>query len=189
MTIPHSRRTAFVAILLPALLAAVAPAETQNAGAWLVSIKIDPIDDSKSAFAGLSGTADYSDGSDLVVSCDDTERLDVTISWHDSNRRNVLWSDDTMRTPVTYRFPPAKARTEMSLNMAHITFFEEPISFLRKLVDNDRLVARAPTSILDGQLLKITVEFDLTGAKAAIGKLAEVCGWSLSSEEEQSEGA
>lgn len=188
MTIPHSRRTAFVAILLPALLAAVAPAETQNAGAWFVSIKTDPIDDSKSAFAGLSGTADYSDGSGLGVSCD-TETLNVTISWHDSNRRNVLWSDDTMRTPVTYRFPPAKARTEMSLNMAQITFFEEPISFVRKLVDNDRLVARAPMSILDGELLKITVEFDLTGAKAALGKLAEVCGWSLGPEEEQSEGA
>ena len=173
---------AIFAILLPALLAA-APAES---GAWSMSVKTDPIDDSKSAMAVLAGTADDGSDANLFVSCDTETTLNAAISWHDPSGRKILWSDDTMQTPVTYRFPPAKAMTERSLNIAEVTFFEDPILFLRKLVENERLVARAPLNILDGHV-KITVEFDLAGARATIGKLAEVCGWSLDPEEKQTE--
>ena len=206
MTTVRPRRPMFAAVLLPALLAA-APAETQG-GAWSMSVDTDPIDDSKSATAVLAGTADDGSRAHLFVHCNTETALFAGISWEDfygRGGRRVLWSDDMARTPVTYRFPPAKARTDSSFNVpalaldharlnrlaplptvASTIFGEDPIALLRKLVESERLVARAPLTTLYGQV-KITVEFDLTDTRATIGKLAAICGLGLDQKERQTE--
>ena len=150
-------------------------------GSWRTGTSINPLDDSVTVTASLEASEGVGgilgdEAFRLVARCL-SNTTEVYVEWHD-----YLGDDDqeTIRTNekrVTYRFPPAGARTELwsvSTNN-EATFAANPIPFLRELVENDRLVTQT-IPYADNQSL---ASFDLTGAREALAPIAETCGWTL----------
>ena len=148
------------------------PVEVVNEGGWIVTTESDPIDDSPTVIA----MAAEEDGTPLrtamlIARCM-RNRTETWIAWDD-----YLGSDS--RSEVTYRFPPAAARSSSWSGSVddRATFSPRPMPLLREISENDgsQMVART-TPYNSGP---VTVTFDLTGARDAIAQVAEACGWSV----------
>lgn len=162
----------------PEVPQAVDPPEPDRGG-WSISRRTNPLDDSETVVAMLSaseGTGGLlGEPVRLIARCQ-SNRTEFYVNWQD-----YLGDDDNdVRATgkrVTYRFPPAEARTEM-WNVStdnDSTFVARAIPFLRVLVENERLVMQttpyneAPTTAI----------FELKGARRVLEPLAETCNWIL----------
>ena len=159
------------------------PDPEPDRGGWTISRNTNPLDDSETVVALLRATQGVGGLLDepvmLVARCQ-SNRTEVYINWQDY----LGDDDDNIRTTskrVTYRFPPADARTEtwdVSTDNDS-TFVARAIPFLRVLVQNEQLVMQttpyneAPTTAI----------FDLTGARHVLEPLAETCNWILDADE------
>ena len=146
-----------------------------EAGKWVTEESINPLDDSVGVYSALFAEKGAGIGSKPV--------LFVAGCQHDRTRANIQWyeflGDDTNsvseRKKVTYRFPPAKAKTELWYVDKDDTGVSviDPIPFLKAMVKSQRLVMQ----ITPYRENPRTAIFDLDGASVAIGKVAEACNW------------
>ena len=134
-------------------------------GDWVVSESLDPMDDSPRVFALLDAQKqDIFSDITLIARCS-SNRTEVYVDWDD------YLADD--RQTVAYRFPPTSMRQERwSVSTDNTaTFASRPIPLLvsQQLVMRTTPYNESP----------VTAIFDLTGARHAIGKVAEACNWEL----------
>ena len=154
-----------------AAIEAVDPPDTDP---WTILSTTNPLDDSPTVVAsiaaksGVSGV--LSEPVRLFVRCE-SNKTDAYVAWHD-----YLGSDATV--PVTVRFPPETARTELhgvsSDNTA--TFIPRSIPFARSLLTSERLVVQT-TPYNESP---VTAIFELQGAQRAVSQVAEACDWHIS---------
>jgi len=138
-------------------------------GDWVVSESLDPMDDSPRVFAMLDAqNQDIFSDITLIARCS-SNRTEVYVDWDD------YLADD--RQSVAYRFPPSSMRQERwgvsTDNTA--TFAPRPIALLREMIVSQQLVMRTTPY----NEVPVTAIFDLTGARHAIGQVAEACSWEL----------
>lgn len=138
------------------------PVPVVDRGSWIMVEDQDPMNDSPQVVTGLE-----EDGATLYVGCVDG-RTNVLIRWDE------YLGMDTAVT-VTHRLPPKPAERGSWLRGGESTVAPDPIALLRGMVAGTELVVRT-TPYMSGQ---VTVTFDLTGAREAVGKVAEACGWEL----------
>ena len=170
-----------LAVAAVALLAVCLP---QDADAQLrVSRSTNPLDDSTTVVAVLdaaqgAGGLFRNEPVRLIARCR-SNRTEAYIVWHD-----YLGLDDPR---VTYRFPPAQARTETwGLSTDNdSTFVRRAIPFLRTAAENTRLVVQT-TPYSESPTTAI---FNLAGASDALAQIAETCEWTLDREQAQRERA
>ena len=170
-----------LAVAVVALLAVRLP---QDADAqWRVSRSTNPLDDSTTVVAVLdaaqgAGGLFRNEPVRLIARCR-SNRTEAYIVWHD-----YLGLDDQR---VTYRFPPAQARTETwGLSTDNdSTFVRRAIPFLRTAAENTRLVVQT-TPYSESPTTAI---FNLAGASDALAQIAETCEWTLDREQAQRERA
>ena len=112
----------------------------------------------------------------LIARCQ-SNTTEVYVNWQDFLGDDELGDPRSTRKRVTYRLPPADAKTEMwgVSTDNDSTFVARAIPFLRTIVESDRLVAQT-TPYNEGPSTAI---FDLTGARSALEPLAETCNWTL----------
>ena len=134
-------------------------------GSWMVSEERDPMDDSREVTAILQ--SHDADDVALVAGCTDN-RTSVMVYWDD-------YLGSSRAIPVTHRFPPAPAQRSNWFGNSNTTFKMNAIPMLREAVSNPELIVRV-TPYSGGP---VTATFNLTGAREAIGKVANACGWEL----------
>ena len=142
---------------------------SEDAGAWKVSIKTNPLDDSRTVTLILlaeSGTNRRGDPVGLILRCS-SNRTDVYIAWQDylGSEADVTWrvGDEDART----------ARWSLSTTKEATFYPYDEISFIQQLLTTTRFVAQ----VTPYNENPITAVFDLTGLTNVIGPLQEACGW------------
>ncbi|QBR40981.1 DNA primase [Kerstersia gyiorum] len=166
-----SRLACFDALAVKFDLApAVKPDARQGMGDWIVSEKINPLDDTAVYFAVIdaqTGRSRRGDKISMVVRCANN-RTEMYINWHD-----YLGMDSTQ---VTYRVGKnAAVRQAWSLSTDNqSTFFPgSPVSVLKQMVEETSFVA----SLVPYNENPVTVEFDITGIEPALQNIRKNCDW------------
>ena len=139
-------------------------------GEWVKSESIDPITDERMfgyALRADSGESVYGDDIVLAVRCKGTE-TDIFIDW-----QSFISTDEAI---VTTRFDdgqPSPRGWSLSTDYT-ATFYPEMSndSFLRKMAESERLVARV-TPYSENALTAI---FNLRGADVVVESIMETCG-------------
>lgn len=147
-----------------------AAAETETAlSNWIVDNEADAFTDAKNVTAILmaSSTSGRRGTVALVARCVAGE-IEAAINW------NNYLSDNSVVTvrfdkeqPVTSRWSPSTGQKA--------TFATAPKAFMQSLVQHESLAAR----ITPYREAPTTAIFDLSGSQAALGQVAEACGWSF----------
>lgn len=146
----------------------VLPTPVEGKGKWVVTVDINPIDDSKTVSLILdaeSGKNRWGKSVYLVVRCK-SNSTDLYIGWND-----YLGSD----AYVTTRVGDNKATTQfwnMSSN-SKATFHREPIPFLKEILVSPKLVAQ----VTPYNKSPVTAIFNTAGLENAIKPLRETCSW------------
>ena len=143
------------------------PAE--DAGTWKVSIKTNPLDDSKTVTLILlaeSGTNRWGTPIGLILRCD-SHQTDVYVAWSDylGSEARVTWRVGDEDAKV--------AKWSLSTDKEATFYPYDEISFIKQLLTTDRFVAQ----VTPYNESPITAVFDLTGLANAIHPLQEACGW------------
>ena len=142
------------------------PLPVVDQGSWMVvANERDPMDDSPRILVALES---HDAEATLMVACTDND-TDVFIMWGE-----YLGSDRS--TPIVHRFPPAPAqRSRWFVGTGTSVIKRGDIPMVREIINNPELIVRV-TPYASGP---VTATFDLTGARDAIGKVAEACGWEM----------
>jgi len=142
---------------------------SEDVGAWSVSIKTNPLDDSRTVTLILlaeSGTSRWGTPIGLILRCD-SNQTDVYIAWSDylGSEARVTWrvGDEDARA----------AQWSLSTNKEATFYPYDEISFIQQLLTTTRFVAQ----VTPYNESPITAVFDLTGLANAIRPLQEACGW------------
>ncbi len=138
-------------------------------GKWAVSVKQNPIDDSKSVTLLLdaeSGESKWGKKVYLVIRCN-SNKTEMYISWQDylGNKANVLT-----------RVGTNKARTKewsLSTNSQSTFYPKGTISFIKKMMTANKLLAQ----VTPYNENPTTAIFDTKGLVNAIKPLRETCHW------------
>jgi type VI secretion system protein VasI len=142
---------------------------TQSVGKWVVTVDINPIDDSQVALATLladAGRSSFDNPVGLAIRCSSGE-VSAYINWSD-------YLGDSAE--VLTRIGSKKARTfQWSLSTNHqATFYpHDPRSFITQLIKVDKLVAQ----VTPYNESPITAIFDLTGMDRAMQPVRDACSW------------
>lgn len=146
----------------------VQPTSIEGKGDWDVSVKVNPIDDSKTVTLILkaeSGISKWNRPYGLLVRCKSNE-TNVFIGWNEYLGREA---------DVLTRIGSNKAvtqRWDMSTD-SKATFHPKPIAFLKEMLTTDKLVAQ----VTPYNESPATAIFNTTGLKNAIKPLRETCNW------------
>lgn len=140
----------------------------KDKGDWIVSISINPLDDSKTVIANLKADsgADYLGRKVGLVARCKSNVTDFYINWQDFLASN---------TSVTSRIGKNEAQTfnwDPSTNNK-ATFHPRPIEFLRNVMGESSFVAQ----ITPYNSSPTTAVFDITGIDNALEPLMKTCGW------------
>lgn len=142
---------------------------SEYVGAWEVSIKTNPLDDSRTVTLILlaeSGTDKWGNPVGLILRCS-SNRTDVYIAWQDylGSEAYVTWrvGDEDART----------ARWSLSTTKEATFYPYDEISFIQQLLIATRFVAQ----VTPYNENPITAVFDLTGLTNVIRPLQDACGW------------
>lgn len=145
--------------------AAPAPAT----GAWMISVRTDPLTDKEIHSAILiakTGRSRYGNSQALTVRCSNNQ-TEMYINWND-----YLGSD----AYTTYRVGQAKAVTSnwsLSTDKQAAFFPGSPVATLKQMMESDTFAA----SITPYNESPVTVVFDITGAAEAFSGIREACNW------------
>lgn len=148
--------------------AQVQPVSVDGTGDWDVSVKVNPIDDSKTVTLLLlaeSGKSKWNRPYALLVRCKSNE-TDVFIAWNEYLGREA---------DVLTRIGSNQAITErwsMSTNNKS-TFHPKPITFLKEMLTANKLVAQ----VTPYNENPATAIFNTSGLENAIKPLRETCEW------------
>lgn len=145
------------------------PTSVEGTGKWQVSVKTNPLDDTRTVMLALyadSGRSTWGNRVVLVLRCK-SKKTEAYINWHDylGSEAYVIW-----------RIGDADAETaKWSLSTDNeATFYPyDDIAFIKQLLNADRLVAQ----VTPYDESPVTAIFDLTGLTNAIHPLQEACGW------------
>ncbi len=146
----------------------VQPTSIKDKGKWLVSIDINPIDDSKTVMLILdadSGKNRWGKPVSLIARCK-SNSTELYISWNDYLGGEV---------DVLTRVGDNKAITKrwgLSTDKK-ASFHNKPISFLNEMLTAPKLIAQV-TPYNENPL---TVVFNTAGLESAIKPLRETCSW------------
>jgi len=144
------------------------PVNLTGHGKWVVDVKTNPIDDSKTVTLLLKadeGSSRWGKPVVLIARCQSNE-TDLFIAWND-----YLGSE----ADVLSRVGEAKAVTRRwSISTDHkATFHPRPITFLKSMMEADKLVAQ----VTPYNESPVTAVFNTSGLKNAIKPLRETCNW------------
>ena len=145
------------------------PTKISGKGNWQVSVKTNPVDDSKTVVLALradSGKSKLGKPVTLITRCKSNTTV-FYISWNDYLGRN---------TEVLTRVGSQDAVTKnWSLSTdSQATFHPRgTISFIKNMMDADNLVAQ----ITPYSESPVTAIFDTSGLENAIKPLRETCNW------------
>lgn len=138
---------------------------------WILEEEVDPLNDTKMVSISMGGDPSRKTLRGppmLVLQCRDG-RSAAMISWDE-----YLGSE----AHVTVRVGKESAESK-SWNLSHdrtATFYpRNPVAFMKRLADADRLAAQVKPYNTDLQ----TVVFDLTGIAKALLPVASACGWKV----------
>ena len=137
-------------------------------GVWLVSTRVDPIDDSQTVVLSVKSSSAVSIWGKpiaLVLRCKSYE-TNAYIGWQD-----YLGSE----TVVTTRIGKDKAKTARwnLSNDGLSSFHTKPIDFIKNMMGNDVLVAQT-TPYREST---VTAIFNISGLENAIEPLRTTCNW------------
>ena len=143
--------------------------QSVGTGKWEVEVETNPVDDSKTVTAYLAADSGKNRWNRPVVAiarCQ-SNSTDFFISWGD-----YLAGDGA---DVLTRIGSNPATTEewsLSTNKK-ATFKEKPITFLKKMAKEDKLV----TQVTPFNQSPVTAIFDIRGLDEALKPLREACNW------------
>jgi type VI secretion system protein VasI len=147
----------------------IQPTSNRDKGKWKVSVETNPSDDSTTDFLILtadSGTSNFGQPTSLEVQCK-SNKTKLYINW-----KSFLGS----KASVLTRIGSEKAQTkdwELSTDSQSSLFPGDTISFLKKIMASDKLLAQVSPYIGN----PITAIFDTRGINNAIKPIRETCGW------------
>lgn len=141
---------------------------TKDTGKWLVSSKVNPIDDSKTVTLMLEATTGASKWKDKVyfVARCQSNKTEVYIGWND-----YLGSESYVLTRIGSNKATTSQWTLSTDKKA--TFHRKPISFLKQMSESDKLLAQ----ITPYNENPVTAVFDIKGASNALEPLRKTCSW------------
>jgi type VI secretion system protein VasI len=145
------------------------PTKISGKGNWQVSVKTNPVDDSKTVVLALradSGKSKLGKPVTLITRCKSNTTV-FYISWNDYLGRN---------TEVLTRVGSQDAVTKnwsLSTNSQATFHPRGTISFIKNMMDADNLVAQ----ITPYNESPVTAIFDTSGLENAIKPLRETCNW------------
>jgi len=138
-------------------------------GKWNVTVQTNPIDDSTTVVLRLtadSGTARFGENVRMIVRCQ-SDTTELYIDWND-----YLGSEARVLTRVGSQ--DAQTRRWGLSTDSQATFHPgSPITFIKSLMDVDRLVAQ----VTPYSESPVTAIFDVRGLSSAATPLREVCHW------------
>lgn len=138
-------------------------------GAWQVSVKTNPLDDTKTVILTLKAKgarSKYGESIYLGLRCK-SNTTQVYIRWND-----YLGSEADVTTRVGTKRAKTK-RWSISTDSQATFYPKNYIAFIKELLAVDKFVAQ----VTPYNENPVTVEFDLTGLGNAIRPLRETCGW------------
>ncbi len=153
------------------LTKALTPITTPQAGvgAWQVSDKTNPLDDSRTVtldLAATSGRSVYGKPIVLVLRCQ-SHKTEVFIGWG-----SYLGEE----AKVTTRVGSGESKTKnwgVSTDHTATFYHSDPVAFIQELMAADRFVAQ----VIPYNESPITAVFDLTGLQTAVKPLRDDCAW------------
>lgn len=158
-----------------------APAEVVTAALstsrWTRTVKINPLDDTKTIALSMnatSGTSALGDPITLIARCQ-SQQTEVYVIWRDYLGNDGPDSRSQWKE-VTVRVGRSKARVERwSISTDSEATFVGGWGgdFLKELLDQDRLVLQ---TVPYGEN-PVTAIFDVQGLRPVLGELAETCSW------------
>lgn len=145
------------------------PTKISGKGKWLVSVKTNPVDDSKTVVLALradSGSSKWGKPVTLIARCK-SNTTELYISWNDYLGRNA---------EVLTRVGTQDAITKdwgLSTDSQATFHPRGTISFIKKMMEADKLVAQ----VTPYNESPVTAIFDTAGLESAIKPLRETCNW------------
>lgn len=145
------------------------PSTVSGKGQWEVSIKTNPIDDSKTVVLALradSGKSKWGKPVSMIVRCK-SNKTELYISWNDylGNTARVLTRIGSKEA--------VRKEWHLSTNSQATFYPRETISFIREMMKADKLVAQ----VTPYNENPVTAVFDTAGLRKAIEPLRETCHW------------
>ncbi|MCE6958080.1 type VI secretion protein [Cereibacter sphaeroides] len=147
-------------------------------GKWITRNDVNPLDDSRTVLLMLnaeSGNSRFGKTVTLYARCQ-SNVTEVYVNWND-----YLGDDSGSRSNlknVTSRIgdnPASLGRWGISTDNAATFYPRSPVSFLKSMLDQERLVLQT-TPYNESP---ITAVFDIRGLRNVLGGLASTCGWSF----------
>ena len=138
-------------------------------GDWDISIKNNPVDDTKTVFLFLkseSGTSKWGKEPSLMIRCA-SNTTDLYINWHD-----YLGSDVYVLTRIGSEKAETKEWT-LSTDKKSSFYPESPIRFIKKMINHNKLLAE----VTPYNESPMTTIFKITGLVNAIKPIQETCNW------------
>lgn len=145
--------------------------KTERKGKWYTQIKNNPIDDTAIVIARAvsdSGRSTYGKKIIIIARCK-SHKTTIYIDW------SSYLGGDKSKITTGIDNKPAQTESWSVSTDNQATFAPNPIMLLRQLAKGNRYVAR----LIPYRSNPIVAVFNLTGSAAAIGKVAEECGWEL----------
>ena len=149
----------------------VVPTSVTGGGKWNVTVQTNPIDDSTTVVLSLIADSGVRT---LLVRCQ-SDKTELYIDWDD-----YLGSEASVLTRVGSQDAQTQ-RWELSSNSRATFHPGSPISFIKSLMDVDRLVVQ----VTPYNESPVTAIFDVRGLSNAATPLREVCDWEWETEQER----
>ena len=145
------------------------PIPNGDRGQWLVELKTNPIDDSKTAVLALdskNAKSRWGQSVRLIIRCQ-SNKTELYISWQD-----YLGSEASVLTRVGDK-KATSTQWVLSTDSKATFFPESPIGFIKEMMKTDKLVAQ----VTPYNESPITAIFELSVLPIAILPLRETCSW------------
>lgn len=151
-------------------------APTRSVGAWRVESEINPLDDTKSVFAGLeasSGKGKWGEPVGLIARCV-SNKTELYIGWNTYLGNDGGIYNNFKRVMVRIGDAPSKTMRWGLSTDSQATFAPGWAgTLIKQMMGVQRLVAR----VIPYNENPIVAEFDLTGIEDAMKPIMQTCGW------------